>query len=96
MSLNQTLWDDTPMFAVLIIILTLELFAWFIMVKGLLKFEVPQWWGPMALVCFPLWIITLSKTIAGSYLLLYLSAFLYLPLCALLGSTRFRRWYIER
>lgn len=99
MSLNQTLWDDTiPICAVFAMILTVELFALFMMVKGLLKFNMPKW-GPTALLClFPMWIgimVALSRTIAGSYLLLYLSVILYLPLCALIGSSRFRKWYIE-
>lgn len=44
MNLNQTLWDDTiPMCTVFAMILTVELFALFMMAKGLLKFDVPEW-----------------------------------------------------
>ena len=98
-SLNQTLWDDTiPMCTFFTVILTVELFALFMMAKGLLKFDVPKW-GPMVLLCLlPVWIgilMALSRTIAGSYLIIYLSVIMYLPLVALLGSSRFRKWYIE-
>ena len=70
MSLNQTIWDETiPMCTVFSVILALELFALFMMAKGLLKFDVPKW-EPMVLLCL-------------------------LPVCALIGSSRFRKWYIE-
>lgn len=93
------LWNEIfPAIALWASMLTVELFCVFVIIKGIFKLTIPRRFYQNLPFLFPVWLgllMAMSRTVAGSYFILYSSLVLWMGIFTFISSSKCRKLLIE-